>query len=72
MSETVRKGVFDVSIYEGEESMISLGYFSALVGTNPIHFFLDLFLSFAISLSLSLSLSCYLPPSLPSLSDYKR
>ena len=32
VSETIRKGIFDVSCYDREEAQLSLGYFSALIG----------------------------------------
>lgn len=33
VSETIRKGIFDVSCYNREEGQLSLGYFSALIGS---------------------------------------
>jgi hypothetical protein len=32
VSETIRKGIFEVDCYAKEEAQLSLGYFSALIG----------------------------------------
>lgn len=32
VSETVRKGVFDVELYEAQPALLSAGYFAALIG----------------------------------------
>ena len=32
MSETIRKGIFEIGCYDQEEGLLALGYLSALIG----------------------------------------
>lgn len=32
VSGTIRKGVFDISFYDGKEKLLIIGYLSALIG----------------------------------------